>query len=224
MWRLIIIFIILIIIILYTIKHSRYHSGYSGGSEPNKETNPISDSRVEQVISSNGNRYKVYIGYPNPKRAADILDILCNNINKLVIKLRHKACTKNEQEIVDSISYNFNSDNVVETYPDNNKNDTSYVNNKGRNDGILSICLRKDDYSFHTINELMFVIIHEISHIGTKVYGHDVNFQKNFKWLLEQSEQIGIYTPIDYSVTGFKYCKRVDVSTNPYFNNSLPKP
>ena len=53
---------------------------------------------------------------------------------------------------------------------------------------------------------LMFVAIHELSHIATKSIGHKTEFWENFKFLLEQAKAAGIHTPRDYKKEPQKYC------------------
>ena len=44
----------------------------------------------------------------------------------------------------------------------------------------------------------MFVALHELSHVASKSIGHTDEFWDNFKFILIESEKIGIYKPIDY--------------------------
>ena len=53
---------------------------------------------------------------------------------------------------------------------------------------------------------MTFVAIHELAHIMSKTYGHNEEFRKNFRWLLEQAEYAGIYTHEDYSLRPQEYC------------------
>ena len=45
---------------------------------------------------------------------------------------------------------------------------------------------------------LMFVAIHELSHVMTKSIGHKSEFWENFKFLLENAKEAGIHDPKDY--------------------------
>ena len=43
------------------------------------------------------------------------------------------------------------------------------------------------------INTMMFVVLHEMAHLATESIGHTSEFWENFKWILEESINIGIY-------------------------------
>ena len=63
----------------------------------------------------------------------------------------------------------------------------------------------KDD-TFIELNLIIFVAIHEIAHVMTDEVGHTKKFWNNMRYLLEQGEKIGIYTPEDYSKNPKMYC------------------
>ena len=65
------------------------------------------------------------------------------------------------------------------------------------------------------MNTIIFVVIHEISHVMTESIGHDETFWNNMKYLLMEAEKIGVYNPIDYSMDNVKYCG-MDVKSTPY--------
>lgn len=81
---------------------------------------------------------------------------------------------------------------------------TSYTVNKGEK---IVFCLRSKTLdSIHDMNTLMYVVIHEMAHVGCPEYGHTNLFKKIFKFLLVQSIQIEIYQPIDYRTNPVNYC------------------
>ena len=41
--------------------------------------------------------------------------------------------------------------------------------------------------------------MHELTHVMSISEGHGPEFVKNFKFLLKESESMGIYEPVDYS-------------------------
>jgi hypothetical protein len=92
--------------------------------------------------------------------------------------------------------------NIMETPADEKY--TSYTINKGEK---IVFCLRsKILNTIHDMNTLMYVVIHELAHVGCPEYGHTPLFRKIFKFLLERSAEIGIYTPIDYRYKPQDYC------------------
>lgn len=103
--------------------------------------------------------------------------------------------------------------------PDN----TSFVEDKGQ---VFAMCLRekqsgRDD--FQDWNTVMFVAIHEMAHIASEEYGHANEFWTNFKFLLLEARESGLYDMVDYSKTPVDYCG-VNVSYNPAFDRELMVP
>ena len=66
-------------------------------------------------------------------------------------------------------------------------------------------------------NTLMFVALHELSHIATKSVGHTTEFWENFKFLIQNAEKINIYKPQNYKEKPQKYCG-MTISDSPYFD------
>ena len=97
------------------------------------------------------------------------------------------------------------------------KGTSSYTINKGE---LMSICLRQKNAlkEIHDLNTLMFVVIHELGHVMTLSTGHTQEWINNFRFLLKEAEQYGIYNPVDYSEENINYCG-VDVTHNPYYNS-----
>jgi predicted metal-dependent hydrolase len=67
------------------------------------------------------------------------------------------------------------------------------------------------------VETLTFVGIHEIAHIMTKSVGHKDEFWNNFKFLLENAKEGGIYEPVDYKLKPREYCG-MNITDNPYFD------
>jgi hypothetical protein len=112
----------------------------------------------------------------------------------------------------------YNPDRIWENSPSNLSGDTAYVINKGQE---FRMCLRDKTAALYDDSYLTFVQFHELAHIASQTYDHDMDFWTNFKWMLKQAEKAGLYTPTDYSVTPFTYCK-LYVDYNPYFDALLP--
>jgi len=51
----------------------------------------------------------------------------------------------------------------------------------------------------------------------TESEGHKQDFWKNFKFLLEQAKEAGIYNPVDYKEDPQPYCG-MDITDNPYYD------
>jgi hypothetical protein len=95
---------------------------------------------------------------------------------------------------------NFNPDNMKEGI--DNPKYTSYSVNKGEQ---IVLCLRTKN-KLVDINTMMFVVLHEYAHIVTVSVGHTEEFWDNFKWILEESINIGIYVKQDFAKENVEYC------------------
>jgi hypothetical protein len=144
--------------------------------------------------------------------AADKLAKTTNNMELLV-----KHCGKKypNRENIRRLVKGFNPKRICETLPTSEF--TAYSENKGEK---IAFCLDKKkngNGSMIDQNTLMFVAIHELSHVATKTIGHTDEFWKNFKFLLEESEIINIYNPVDYKKNPKEYCG-MDITDNPYYD------
>jgi hypothetical protein len=109
----------------------------------------------------------------------------------------------------------FNPKKIVETLPTSEY--TAYSENKGQK---IAFCLNKIKENNNNLideNTLMFVAIHEMSHIATESIGHNKDFWDNFKFLLHEAEDAGLYNVVDYSINNEEYCG-MTINDNPYFH------
>ena len=87
---------------------------------------------------------------------------------------------------------------------------TSYTINKGeqiifciRSKAIASILNSSD---IHDLNLIMYVALHEISHVACPEYHHTPLFKKIFRFFCEEAIEMGIYKKIEFNVTPKEYC------------------
>ena len=88
--------------------------------------------------------------------------------------------------------------------------DTSYSENKGEK---IVLCLRDKlnppGYPLVDENTVMFVVLHEMAHLMTASLStgkHTPEFWANFRRLLQDAAQMGIYQPVNYSHSPVSYC------------------
>jgi hypothetical protein len=164
------------------------------------------------IISDvNGNKYCVR-DRNKLELAADRLAHVNNNLNKLVNHLSKKYPTK---ENVQRLINGYNPKKIYETLPTSEF--TAYSENKGEK---LAFCLDTEKNSkgrLIDINTLMYVALHEVSHIATKSIGHNDEFWNNFKFMITEAKEINIYNPVDYQKEPARYCG-MNISDNPYFD------
>lgn len=81
---------------------------------------------------------------------------------------------------------------------------TSYSVNKGEE---LVFCIRdRKKYKIQPLNELLYVAIHEIAHIGSPEIGHTQLFHEINLYLLKKAVEYNIYKYVDYNVDNREYC------------------
>jgi hypothetical protein len=148
----------------------------------------------------------------NIKEAADLLATTTKKMKDLVtyLKTNHP-----NDERVKRLVEKFNPDKIVETLPTSEY--TAYSENKGKK---IAFCLNKKKENNKNLideNTLMFVAIHEMSHIATVSIGHDTEFWDNFKFLLKEADKAKLYKPINYKKENEEYCG-MTITDNPYYN------
>ena len=108
------------------------------------------------------------------------------------------------EEYIDQLSENFNENRTIIYETDPTSNLTSYSVNKGEE---LSFCLHsKKTKELHDINLLMYVAIHEMSHIACPEIGHGELFKKIFKNFVQIAVELNIYDKVDYNLYPIEYC------------------
>tara|TARA_B100000989_G_scaffold287280_1_gene256767 strand:- start:1368 stop:1895 length:528 start_codon:yes stop_codon:yes gene_type:complete len=165
------------------------------------------------IISDvNGNKYCVR-DRSKLEFAADRLAKINNKMNKLVAHVGKKYPT---EENVKRLVAGYNPKKIYETLPTSEY--TAYSENKGEK---LAFCLDTEKDSkgrLIDINTLMYVALHELSHIATKSIGHTTEFWDNFKFLIGEAKAIGVYNPIDYKKEPARYCG-MNITDNPYYDH-----
>jgi len=163
---------------------------------------------MNKVVSKIDNRSYEVRKLPDSQDAADKLAVISQKLTSLVEQVTRYDL---DREGVRQLKRNFNSRNIIENTPGGKY--TAYSVNKGEQ---LALCLRDgQDDTFIELNLIIFVAIHEIAHVMTDEVGHTDKFWSNMKYLLEQGEKAGIYTPEDYSKNHKKYCG-MDINSTPY--------
>jgi hypothetical protein len=163
------------------------------------------------VSDVDGNKYCVR-ERNQVKQATDLLAKTTEKCKKLIDYLKEKYP---DDERVQRLVSKFNPDKINETLPTSQY--TAYSQNKGEK---MSFCLNKDkENNENLIDEhtLMFVSLHELSHIMTVSIGHQEVFWANFKFLLEEAKNSGIHDPTDYKKSPQKYCG-MTIHDSPFYD------
>jgi hypothetical protein len=81
----------------------------------------------------------------------------------------------------------------------------------------VSLCLRKVNGEFYDMDTLLFVYLHELSHVASMEKNHNDKFWAVFKYILVCAVQLMGYHAVDYSANPINYCG-IDVMHNPYYS------
>ena len=154
-------------------------------------------SKIEKIVSTVDNRnYEVQI----KDDAQEAANLIAQIREKLVILVQHLIKSFPSEDRTAQLKTNFKPDNIKEGIDDPNY--TSYSINKGEQ---IVLCLRTNN-KLMDLNTMMFVVLHELSHICTKSIGHTPEFWENFKWILEEAMNIGIYKKQEFKLNNVDYC------------------
>ena len=141
--------------------------------------------------------------------AQDAANLIATIRQKLVLLVDHLIkITPGDDPRIIMLKSNFNPESLKEGV--DNSGYTSYSINKGEQ---IVLCLRNKN-KLMDINTMMFVVLHELTHIVTESIGHPPEFWENFRWILEESINIGIYQKTDYSKESVEYCG-MTISSSP---------
>jgi hypothetical protein len=178
-----------------------------------------------------GRDYKIIDKFANPEKAAEILSYINENNQRLIEYMEAKYITgtlnntrdaewtEHYTKLTGRLMSRYLPHVLTENDPPDSAN-TSWTENKGE---VLTMCIREKtsgNNEFHDLNVLMFVSVHEMAHIASIEYGHEDEFWFNFKCLLEDAVELGIYNPVDYSKYPINYCS-LDINHNPLFDSSI---
>lgn len=162
------------------------------------------------IASQDGNRYCVR-EREKMELAANILADVTQKMKDMVIYIGKKHP---EDERSKRLLEGFNPKKISETLPTSEL--TAYSENKGEK---IAFCLNKskNGTKLIDINTLTFVALHELSHVATESVGHKQEFWQNFKWVLQNAKEAGIYSPIDYKKYPEEYCG-MTINDNPFYD------
>jgi predicted metal-dependent hydrolase len=164
----------------------------------------IYNNTNKKTIIINGEEFRVYRKYKDRKEAAELLNRSNRNIIKFIEHLKTKPEFKNAS---DNLKYRYNPGNFEEGIK-------SYTVSKGEK---ISMCLRNASGKLYSDNMIMFVLLHEITHVAINSHDHNNEFWETFGKLLKEAYTIGIYQPINYALNPEKYCGII-IKHNPFYD------
>ena len=169
--------------------------------------------------------YQVVSRFNDKDKAARLLNQMDKLGNNIMNYLSVRKDTAFKKSVFSNIKkYKFG--NIMETDPL-----WTMKNKAATNRDMIRLCLRKKDGSFYPIETLMFVYLHELSHVGTdKKYiikgknkvdsDHPREFWATFHLLLKYAEEFNFDSKM-YSVDNFEIYCDTKIVYNPRFDTAL---
>lgn len=181
----ILIFIILVIIVIVYIKYQ--------------------NSDVTYVKSDIDNQEYLVRDLDDKQQAANMLANIKAHIYKITDHLYQNKDTKyvNYKSYIEQLNDRIKNVVVLESTEDSVY--TSYSINKGEQ---IVFCLRsrKVKNQMHKFNLLMYVVLHEMSHVACPEYGHTPLFKQIFAFITAVAIEQKLYERIDFTNNPTEYC------------------
>lgn len=186
-------------------------------------------SSLKHVYRMNGKEFHLSWFYPQKKRALELVSSLNQKMTHLIVQI-NKIQDPKWFPYINNINQRYPNIKFEETEPLYNY--TSYIIGDGQ---IVSICIRDRkpgfigwlqsflirNSAFENMNTLIFVMIHELTHISIgwrpAAQSHNNEFIMVFTWLLDNAIKNNIYIPIDYKKYPETYCGMTINSSPLYF-------
>ena len=162
----------------------------------------VNNIKMITVKSPLNNKKYLVRNLTDKQKAANILAAIEINYEKLINYLKDNKSNFQQKEkfinrLIDYV------DEIAISEKSEYSFGTSYSINKGKS---IVFCIRDENDKLHDINLIMYVALHELSHVACPEYGHGDLFKKVFHFVAKTAVDIGIYSPIDYELSPQKYC------------------
>lgn len=158
---------------------------------------------IIRMTGPDGHQYDMQ-DLPNKEEAVRLMASIKANLMKLYEHYKSEPSFA-EDPPVKRFLERFSPNVFVEN--DMSSSDTSYSENKGQK---IVVCLRdktrSPQYPLIDQNTIMFVMLHEMAHLMTQTIGHTQEFWTNFRRILGDAIQIGIYHQVNYAMKPTPYC------------------
>jgi hypothetical protein len=207
--------VLLIILIIFIIYHI-YKSFIISNDYFSVDHNTLVKSTID------GKYYYIHDQHANKQEAANLFAEINSKVTDFLNYLyeKYKNSTNSKRKEVATLMYKrYNTQALRENSPLNSERDTSFTINKG---DIIAICIRDiNTNNIQDINLIMFVVLHELTHLSIKAYDHPQEFWDVFRFILSEAVIHGTYIPVNYEQQSIEYCG-LKINYNPLYDNTLP--
>ena len=163
-----------------------------------------STNEIETFLS-HGKRVHV-LKAPNSSEKTKVLARLVRDMNRVV-----EWCVlykyPNEQDSI-RLKHNWLKLDIHET---TFKDHVAYVVDKNKD---FKLCVTTPNGEHENENTMRFVVLHEMAHMMSSSYGHNIEFNNHFINLLRVAVHLNVYTPEMSSLNPVTYCGTT-VSSSP---------
>jgi predicted metal-dependent hydrolase len=163
----------------------------------------INKTEVIYIESKYDSETYLVRNYDNKDEAANLLATIKKLINEFTSYLHeNKKEFPYYEQYIDRLYKHSKKTILSESSPDSKY--TSYTINKGDE---MVLCIRdKENSELIDLNVIIYVVIHELSHIACPQIGHTKLFKEIFPFFLKIAIKIGIYKFVDYESNPIRYC------------------
>lgn len=150
----------------------------------------------------NNKKYKVR-NVEDKQIAADILSQIEINFSKIIeyLKLNQYSFSKSINDYTKRLTDKIPK-TVISEKPYYSLG-TSYSLGKGQS---IVFCIRDKNGKIHDMNLIMYVALHELSHIACPEYGHGDLFKEIFFFIAKTAVTLRIYELTNYETSPKEYC------------------
>lgn len=148
------------------------------------------------VKAKNGDKFSVRESNDSEKKA-EILSILDYRIRKIVKCMKDNNIPNEE---ISNRTYSKMNNIELREIP-KNESGAGYTINKSH----IYLCLSKND-KVNNIDDIMFVLLHEVAHIMSLSFGHGDEFRKNFDFIVKLAVKLNLWNKKDYSEENTNIC------------------
>ncbi len=158
------------------------------------------------VRSDLDGKYYLVRDLPDKQNASNTLARLKSHIYTVTDYLyahRNDANFKDNIEYIEQLNSRIKNAIIIESTSDSIY--TSYSVNKGEQ---LVFCIRsiKNKNDLHDVNLMMYVVLHEMSHVACPELGHTALFKKIFAFITTVAVSLNIYKKIPFASEPKEYC------------------
>jgi hypothetical protein len=170
------------------------------------------DQDLKCIVSSvDGERYCVR----DRARLQESVDLLAKVTTAIELFVRDLYDKYPRDPDVKRLFHGYDKEVVSEILP--NSMYEAVTTNKGEEIEFCLLESKKSNEDLIDEHTLMFVALHEITHIMCEQEDHPPLFWKQFAFLLTEAKEMGYHEPRDYAKHPVQYCDR-KITDSPFFN------